>query len=346
MKKNLLLSAALLLTGGVLLAQEDQLIVNSDNILNSEQINIDGSLQMEEKTSSEILEEARKKNEMQNVKRIAKQIEKIKLPERQVKKITDKEAQKLTDRINGLFGEEEAEEKKDAVSNQMAAPVMQAAPVTPIIIEREVPVVAPPKKVENNIKMTPYFGMINILGDYIDFESKLSAGLTLESAVGKRFSVGAGFNYSTLDIKDISPAYQYIYPNGRELTYQHYRFDVQSKLFLTVESRVRPFLGLGLSYNRANLQFEDEGVYADASPYGGEEFNSNYIAASGFLGTEIAFNDNVGLNLEVRYTKGLSNNFNVESLSQTTDQAVLDRLGKDIQKADFYSVNAGLQVAF
>lgn len=99
--ETLLLVVAIMATSPALLAQDD-LLSDTDSVLNSEQIDIDGRWDDRapvEKSSEEIVSDAKGRAEKRNVKSIAKKIAKIKVPEKQVKKIKAREAKNLSKRI-------------------------------------------------------------------------------------------------------------------------------------------------------------------------------------------------------------------------------------------------------
>ncbi len=330
-------------------AQDERLLADADAVLNSEQITIDGtfSKQVEEKTPEEILDAARRASEIRQIKKIAKKIEKIALPEKQVRKITKKESNRLSTRINTIFNDGE-DEQEDKVAVKQAAPVAPAPTpiITPIVIARAEPKMDTEIRPFSKIKVIPYYGIQNIVGEQIDFASKFSGGVAIESMLSRRFSAGIGFSYSTLDITDVADDYESAaYYNNRELVYNHFTVEVNSKFFLSPDTVIKPYIGVGISYNRTSLKF-GKMAYVDGPSYSEEKYNSSYMAGHAKIGAEMRLADNVGVNLEFSYSRGLLKGFNYTSYQDTQGQQKLNALGEMIETADFLAVNAGLVVTF
>ncbi len=333
---------------------QDDLLQEAQTVLNSEQIDIDADYeQPEEKSPQELLEEARKKSEMDNVKKIAKKISKLKVSKSQVKEITVKEGENLSSRINSIFGtgSDTKSENKDAVSTKQAAPQKE----TKIVI---IKAPQPKSTIGDNVRIIPSFGVTNIQGDGINLESKYSVGLDVETMVTERIAVGVGIGYSTLELMDIEDNWRTnpYYYDYSELEYNQLELRVNSKLFLTTSSRFRPYIGVGVAYNRVNMKYagEENDGYNTSSWYYGtsnelpieEEFTSGYVSANVSLGAEVKITNNIGLAIEGRYSRGLTGGLANETVISTDRQARLDRLGEAITDSDFLSLNGGLLVTF
>jgi outer membrane protein W len=123
-----------------------------------------------------------------------------------------------------------------------------------------------------------------------------------------------------------------------------------SKFFLTTESRIKPFVGLGLSYNRTSLKYDDAGNnYAyNGITYGNEGYSSATMGATAKLGTEIDFSETVGLNIDLSYTKNLSSGISssADTSLNNPDQSRLQNVTKSIEDSDVTSIQAGLIVRF
>jgi outer membrane protein W len=369
---------------------------NEVNVYNSDQIDVNGSYgqtkQKEELTSEEIVSRAQNKAEMENVKVIAKKIEKLRIPRKKVKKIANKQKVELEKRLGEMFGSFGPDEE------------VQKAPKVPVQIQA-VPVVSEtkiePRKSslqERPIKVTPTIGLLNIQGNGANFESKFNGGLTVDAMVSNRFSIGFGASYSTMDIKEIDPnlgyghyqanyypsygAYypnsygnynsyygaNYYYPNyysyapyssfygtsEREMKYKHLACEVNSKFYLMTDGIARPYVGAALGYNRVSLEYEDQrevsvyhNYYNQYRNYGGENYTSSYISGGAMVGSEFAFTDSVGLNVELRYDRGLTKGFSTEMSGYgNEDRYRLEAVGKTIEESNFYSGNLGMFVRF
>jgi len=366
------LSLTLLLTGlsaGAYASVDDAIIddtlgnsVVEAKQVNVNQMNIDGTwndkVKAEEKSNEEIIEEARQDADRNNTKMIAQKIVKQKIPEKQKKVILKKEAGALEGRVSELFDDGSG----DTVKTTQAAPEQTVIADTAVVEERTL---------DKKLKVTPQVGMLKISSENIDFESSMSAGVVMESMVSERFAVGLGFNYATLDIKDLDTAYSTgVYNNytpyynqswynnnfgqGRSLNYKHVNLDLTGKVFLTVGTSIKPYVGAGLGLNRATLKYEDSGrqtyqYYNTQAYYGNEEYSATYASGIALVGTEVNFSDTVGLNLEFKFAKGLTS-AGSESMGADSqynpDQKRLEDISAEIQGASFSTINLGINIKF
>ncbi len=361
------LTFSLLSGAPVVYAQDDALLADTEMVLNSQKIDIDGNWKTHapkprKLTNSQLIKQARKKSTRNNIKQISKEIEQIQVSTEQIEDILKKEDARLTNGVDAAFG---GGTLSDSVSHAQAA--SQSV--------KHIPEVKPAKQ----FKIITSVGVTQISGEAIDFESKVNAGLAFEADISSRFAVGVGLNYTTLNVKEIDnnslyngfnnncgyyacTGYNQFYGNqGRQLSYKHFNLEINGKFFITsTESKVRPYVGLGIGYNRTNLKYDDtqdssngngNGYYNSTYnfQYGGEAFSSSYVSGSALVGTEINFTESFGLNLDVKYTKGLSKGFGTKSTAASAfnrDQEKLDRIGKDIEGSDFLSISGGVIIKF
>lgn len=334
---------------------QDDLLQQAQTVLNSEQIDVDADYEEPaEKSAQELLEDARKKSEMDNVKKIANKISKLKVSKQQVKEITLKEGENLSSRINSIFGtgSDSKSESKDTVSTKQAAPQKE----TQIVV---IQAPQPKSSLAENVRVIPSVGVTNIQGEGINLESKYSVGLDVETMVTERIAIGVGVGYSTLELLDISDNWRSnpYYYDYSELKYNQLELRLNSKLFLTTNSRFRPYIGVGVAYNRVNMKYtgEENNDYNSSSWYYGtttnklpveEEFTSGYVSGNVSLGAEVKITKNIGLAIEGRYSRGLTGGIANETVINSDRQARLDRLGEAITDSDFLSLNGGLLVTF
>jgi outer membrane protein W len=331
--------------------------------VNINQVNVEGTWQdkvkAEEKSNEEIIEEARQDADRNNAKLIAEKIVKQKIPEKQKKVILKKEAGALEGRVSELFDDGSG----DAVKTGQAAPSNEVVNSAPLILTDE--------KLDKKMKVTPQVGLLKISSESIDFESSMSAGVMAESMVTDRFAVGIGFNYATLDIKDMTSEYSTgIYNNyspyynstwynnnfgqGRTLNYKHINLDIVGKAYLTVATSIRPYVGAGLGLNRSSLKYEDTGkqsyqYYNTQATYGNEEYSSSYASGIALFGTEVNFSDTVGLNLEFKFAKGLTSGTSQAAGADSQynpDQKRLEDISTEMESASFSTINLGLSIKF
>lgn len=341
---------------------EDNFYGESGPMVN-DPMDIDGSWnqshQAEEKTSEEIIGEAKQKAERKNVKMISKKIVKIRVPERQVKKITEKEKKTLSKRVSELFENGESQDNSESGNTAVAS----------VRSKKEIYVPATTPTAYKSLRIIPTFGVMMIKGDHgVDYNSDLNAGISIESMVSEMFSVGLGLGYATMTLTDdYNGNYSYYnYGNGgqglykdmygnvhtggngygyvssAEMDYRHFSIDLNTKMFPIRHTRVKPYIGIGVSYNMTSLGYKDDNYYGY---YGGsDEYSSDYMSGVGLLGTEVEFTETLGMDLRFKYSRNLfSSNRNN---SHNPALARLQHVGESIEEANNLSLSAGLVIDF
>lgn len=346
-------------------AQDDALLEDTESVLNSEQIDVDGQFSKKE-TRAQKLAKMRKKIEQEHEQMVQKKIEDIRMQEEL------KLGQKLKNAFSGQL------QNVDEVSTAQAAPQRVVAPA---------PAPAPaPEKIEKNNSIVPTLGLTSISVDGSEsYESELSAGINFESKLTNRFAVGIGLGYTTMKITDVNNQNNYTgfntfgtfnnctfgsncfntfgtngYLQGREMSYKQMDLNIDGKFFITPDSKIKPFVGLGLGYRRATLKYTENDPYFNQSigGYGttgaDSEYSSNYVTGTVSGGADIAFSDVIGARLQLSYTKGLTDSSNTDNRTTnggfgTTydyNQLGLEQTGKALEGADFSSLSAGLIISF
>ena len=344
----------------------------NDAVLNSDPIDINGYVSEAPATDNELEkvrgELRRQKQTIQINKQKSKKYKELGRTTEKLADVTEdlieerKEATTTIDKYNKkiecLMQEnpgsdcDEFVRRKDTVSMKMAAP----APAAQVVAE-----VQTETKMGDVIKVLPYAGITSIQSDNENLEAGMNIGLRVESDISDRFSVGLGINYTTLKTTDYAngnqgymndPRYSAAYTGGREIEYSNINFDMYSKFFITKTNRFRPYIGGGIVYNRTNAKYADNNTTQFSyggynSQFGDEEVTANAIAARLMGGTEILFTKNIGLNLELQYSKALGEGFgNKENNVEGFDQVRLRELNDEINTAHTISVTAGVLVLF
>ena len=333
-----------------------------DTVLNSDPININGYVTEAPSTDGE-LEKVRGelRKQKQTIQINKEKSKKYKELGRTTEKLADvteeliderKEATSTIDKYNkkieclmqqdpGADCDEYVKRKQDTVSLKQAAPVVVAQAPTA-------------RKMGDVIKVLPYAGVLSIQSENEDLEAGLNTGIKVESDLTERFSIGLGINYTALTTTDFGGVAGNNF--GRDVDYTNLNFDIYSKFFLARTERFRPYVGLGIIYNRTtaeytsgnNTQVNFNGFNGQA---GEQEVNSNIMSAKIIGGSEILFTENVGLNLELQYSKGLGSSFGGENNNSnngfnTFYQNRLEDLSEEINTAHTISVSAGVLVLF
>lgn len=348
-----------------------------DTVYNSKKdIDVDGSWenadQPREKTSEEILADAQKKAEKRNVKDIARKVERLKIPPKQAKKLENKQKKYLTNRISEIFtstDEGTGTDNEDTVEVKQSSQVkvVEAVPT----IQEQVKPVKYNNILKGKTKIAPFFGMAAYKGKGINLESDVNAGLSVESMINDIFAVGANINYTTMEItanpNKYSPYSNYQYHGGKQnLEYSKLSIGLHSKVFFSTKSRIKPYFGAGVNYNRVSLKYVGSNgsvgyyTYNPVVPYSNyqtvnngqfgvapnSEVSSSYFSGTLFGGTEINFSDSVSFDLGIKYERSLNSGVDENSYFANQLEKDLNNLEKRIEDSDIFIVNGGIIIHF
>lgn len=328
---------------------DEDLLNETEEVLNSDQIDIDGVYRARPKvTAADRVAKQRANLEDRNEQMVHKKIEDIRISEEQ----------KLTNKLKKAFDGQM--QNLDAVDTSMAAPQK---------VEAKVVVVAEPIKAgpSNRIKFDG--GFLNISGAGINVESSFNGTLSFESIMAERYALGFQFGYAKVEMTDTAnnnansgqqclysgynyqcynSAYTNFYNQGRELEYKRIVMGLYGKMFIVPNGIIRPFIGGGINYNRTNLSYtQNEVIHYQSFNYGNEEYSSNNFSGSAVMGTEFHFGGSFGANIEIRYESILSSSEGEASQTyQNPDQQRLKNVNKKFEDADYFGVNLGLMYFF
>ena len=343
------------------MANDDQLLRDSEQIFNSDQIDIDGQFR-KKPTASERLAKIRKNVEQKHEQMVQKKIEDIRMNEEL------KLGNKLQKAFNGNF------------QNEDSLGVQQAAVQKPKIIAPPVYPVKAKKSKDNRI--VPSVGLMNFDGDKADFESNFHGSLAFESKIHTNILLGVSVAYTTLDIQDVRDNFngfgvnQFFFGgfnNGfgqyeRDMEYRQFDLTLTSKFYLLRSAKIKPYLGVGLGYRKASLEYSESdpglqnGQFSNGPFFNNQNFSSDdaeystgYMTGQANIGADVDFNDSIGARLDLSYTKGLtdgsssSNNRRIQNgflTAEQIDQISLDREGRKIEDASIVGISAGLLIKF
>ena len=323
---------------------QDDLLDDTSSVLESEEIDIEG--QFNRPSPADRIEKMRKKLEQQNEQMVQKKIEEKRI----------KSEMELMKDLQKKFKSQMSDDDDTVSVRQASTQVVVAAPPAPIVEEKK-------------NRITPYAGLTRFNEACLDgCESKIHAGLAFDTMVSDRFSVGIGLGLTTMSIIDTANTFGQNYYNtglnnvsttGDEIDYTRVGLDLNSKFFFTVETKLRPFIGLGLGYERASLKYakkasQFQNFYGNnSSNLGDDSITGSSVSASGILGAELRLSDSIGVQLDFRYKKNLTNGFGSDSNGQTNNtnylnfnEIVLSNLGTEIQDSSEAQVNLGLTIGF
>jgi outer membrane protein W len=341
----------------VVFAQDDDLLANTDEVLNSEQIDIDGTFERRESAADRIAK-LRKRLERQNEEMMNKKIENERI----------KSEKKLEKKLRKAF----TGQRSDTVTVRQAAPQKVVAPA---------PVAAPVKA--KRTAVIPSLGVSQTLSDTGNAESKIDFGLNVEHAVHNNISVGFGVGYSKMELEDpysdffgnqfigLAPAAPAEGEEGKDYDYSYSRINVNlnSKFYFTgIDAKFRPYVGAGLGYNRVtikdtnpnddcNTQFGGGfgcnigGGFGFQNPNQDTELSDSQVSATAMIGTNILFNDFIGMNINFSYTKFLNDAFSDQEEDEflrtfNSNEDKIRGVGKSISEDDVAGVSAGVVIKF
>lgn len=333
-----------------------------EEAFDSEPLDIEGTWQQKE-SPSEKMAKVRQRLEKKTNDLMQKKIEDIRYKEEM--KLTRKLQKAFT---GGLQSMDEVKTQSSAVQKTPEKVVQKVVVFQPVIEEKK-------------LKLIPSIGFYNLKSEDVDFDSKIAAGVSFESMINDRVSVGLGFRFSSMKLYDSNNSYNgfskgFYNPyqgfnapcfnngysnncvnyNEREIDYKTAGLELNSKVFLITDAKIRPFVGGGVAYNRVNLKYNDNGndihyYYNNSNnALGGEEYSSTTITGSIILGTEVKFTENVGLNFDFRISKGLSTGSSAKRQANTMlynpDLDRLENIADDIEASTLTGINLGLLVTF
>jgi len=334
--------------------QDDYLMNQTEEILDSEQIDIDGTFRKE--SASDRVAKMRKQLEQQNEQMVQKKIEDIRI----------KQEHELANKLKSAFqGNLQAMDQDNSQDNSQRYDNIDTVQAAPQRIVAPMPEVK--KEDEQLYKVIPYVGGKVYSSDEIDsFNANVDTGLAIETMLSERISIGFRVGYTSMDFSDTDTYLSSVnssFYEDLEVKYKNLSVGAQSKFFFTT-SRFRPYLSIGAAYNRASLELENElsnngnGCYYYGNQYycynstdeDDLKVSGNNFTGTAALGAELLFNKNVGLNFEFSYTRAFTAAFdaknNTSATSQEQVQNFLKEHGENIDDAAVAALNIGLVVKF
>lgn len=350
MKRDIL-AATLLVTAAMSapsFAQDDYLMNQTEDILNSEQIDIDGTFKKE--SAADRVAKMRKKLEEQNEQMVQKKIEDIRIQQEQ--ELAGKLQSAFNGNMHAMEQNQAPTQQVDTVDTVQAAPQRIVAPM-------------PEYKEENLYKVIPYAGGKVYNGEDVDsFNANVDTGVAFETMLSERISIGFRLGYTSMDFSDTDTYLSSVnssFYEDLEVNYKNLSVGVQSKFFFTT-SRFRPYIGLGAAFNRTTLELENDITNNNGCYYYGNQYycynsqddEDRKVSGTNFTGTaalgaEILFNETVGLNFEFSYTRAFNAAFNANGNSTNSSEQVQNFLkehGENFDDADIAALNLGLVVKF
>ncbi len=315
-------------------------------VFDSEEIDVDGVFREKPRPSAaDRMREQRARLEKKNEELVRKKIEDARI----------REEQRMTRRLQNMFnGKGFVDDVQDSVSTGAAAPqkVTAEAPSLPGTKTASVSVGA---------GLTTY--QVAREGNIAenDYSSDASFNIAVDGKVADRFMMGVGFNYVGINFEDnpFNGFYNTTFQQPREIEGRIMAFDVHGKFIFTRDSRVKPFVGLQAAYNRMSLEFSNQNPTTNGfgnfyNNYGQEEYTKGFMSAGASAGLIFDINESFGINAQVGYNKGFGSSSDSDSRNNNIffnpnivdDRVTLESVGSQIQSADAFTLNIGVQANF
>lgn len=359
------------------LGQDDldlEMMEMEDDTFSFDEIEVDGRAKKRPSISDK-MKNMRDRMEQKTEDRVLKKIEDARI----------KEEIKLTKKLSNMFNGQamglEDEDRVDQVTQTSAATTSVVVESTTL----SAPVEAAPTY--KAVKITPHVGVTGMQTEsFNNFESSYTTGLNVDSRVSEHFAIAVGFNFTKMTIQDYSngqnpfyagPNYSpYAYSSpyssyspyygdyynwynsqfgAREIDFTGYGINIAGKFYIIGTGVIQPYVGAGMGYNRTKLAYDESSTSTyngSYSPYnntqfGNEGYSGSYISGEALIGTDIMFTDMLGLNVQFKFSKGLSSQSNdAQGVLANPDQLFLNQLGQEIDNSSQATISAGLNVAF
>ena len=137
---------------------------------------------------------------------------------------------------------------------------------------------------------------------------------------------------------------------GRAMALKKVSIEGLAKYFFVEDAMIKPYIGVGISFNRSTLKYENQTSTAyNGVNFGNEDYGTSTVAGAGRLGAEASFSDTVGVNVEFSYAKNITSGISKSSqVSSTTnpDQGRLENIQNDIDEGSVTAIGAGLVIKF
>ncbi len=346
-KKSLIITMAAGAFMGTVSANEDPLLSATGNVVNTDQIDVDGLFNKPKPVSAaDKIQKYRRDLEHKHEQMMRKKVEDMRLEEER--------------RI--------AKKLEKALSGQMQA--MDSLSTTQSSVQK----VQAKMPVESEAKPNKFSfsgGFMSFSGEQ-EVDANLNLKASFETDVSDSFAVGMSIRYVNIEMRrdknqpfqnNLNSAY-YGYNTAyygynaqntvgfgnvnQNFKYNSFAFTVLSKFYITKASKIRPYIGAGLSYNRGsikNAENDDNNQYYSTYQVQSEKVAVNNLGGQVMAGGEVMFNDMFGADLYVQYDRSFTSSIESD-FSDTTNENVLKNLARDLEDSNVFSINAGLSFYF
>lgn len=203
------------------------------------------------------------------------------------------------------------------------------------------------------------YGIRNYKTKTQEFESNAGIGLELEGNASTNLVVSCGATYNSAKlnlVKNSPPNYSlrrhYFYEEDApkrevELENKNWMYALKAKYYLSQLNKVRPFLGVGIGYNRSTLNISDSNTLYNRVP-SQDSVDFTYISSLISAGADWNMTDALALRFSGEYGGSLSNSKKLENgeWSQKQTNELLEEFSDSIKNSSFISISLGLVASF
>lgn len=232
------------------------------------------------------------------------------------------------------------------------------------------------------VRITPYVLAMTYSGNGLNnVEANPGFGLRVDADLNRYVSFGIGIRTVSLEANDLqctgsfgmncfggnmgmggfagggvgqmgNPSWNQF---GRSIAMDNLQIDLNSRINVVRRERFTGYLGLGIGYNRMNLEFQDQFNYGQfgqsawapgmgMNPFMDREFTTTFFTGRVALGGDYYFTNMFGINLEFGYARGIANPN--DRTNAPGFQMMLENIADQIAGANVMTAQLGVIIAF
>lgn len=294
-------------------------------------------------SKSDLMRRERVKQELDNEDMLQQRIEEARLRDER------RRAQELNQALSGAVQPQGvSSEVVGTLRDQVTTTQAQVAPVS-VVEEKKVD-----EKADDDMQfsISPRFGLATftseIYGGAYTVRSRFAAGLSLGVSTNSHFGLEFGYQYAEHGIGS-TYANPMLPLSGDEFVLKQHIFDLAAKIHLLGRtSKVRPFIGAGMGYALANVNY-DQRLLA-GSLYRPRDYDMNQFLGTLTAGLDLAVSQNISVGAAFRYYTVLSaredSPLNPYAVAANTPTWAQIQTGQALSQSGFYTLSGAVTFSF